>query len=211
MLVLWLLPLYHIWSLFLFLFVTYQLYHNTDSILRYLSQNTAVPIDRLKTEYYKVNKGLLYGEYTHEDIWDSFCANVGCDIDYNILVESFRNTPLDHNMISLVKELKKSHLIGMITDNKCDRINEILLFHNLESQFDVVSVSAAYKCGKNDRLIFDQTLEELNVNASECVFIDNSAKNLIVPARIGIHTILFDDEKRDIDAFRYTLQELLLN
>lgn len=183
--------------------------YGSDSILRYLSQQTSVPIDRLKTEYYKVNKGLLYGEYTHEDIWDSFCANVGCDINYNILVESFRNTPLDHEMLSLVKELKETHLIGMITDNKCDRINEILSFHNLESRFDVVSVSAAYKCSKTDRLIFDKTLEVLNVTANECVFIDNSAKNLVVPSELGIHTILFDDEKRDIDAFRHTLQALL--
>lgn len=69
--------------------------YGSDSILRYLSENTPVPMDTLKREYYKINRGLLYGEYTHKDIWTDYCKNVGCDIDYQILIDSFINTPLD--------------------------------------------------------------------------------------------------------------------
>lgn len=99
----------------------------------------------------------------------------------------------------------------MITDNKVDRITEILDFHNLTDLFDVVTISAECKCGKSDRKIFDITLNSLNVEPSDCVFIDNSEKNLVVPQEIGIHTILFDDENRNIEKFKKQLNKLLLD
>lgn len=183
--------------------------YGSDSILRYLSENTPVPIDALKREYYKINRGLLNGEYTHKDIWADYCKNVGFDIDFQILIDSFINTPLDNEMISLVRELKTKYKIGMITDNKVDRVTEILRFHNLTDLFDLVTISAECKCGKNDRKIFDITLKSLNVEPSECIFIDNSEKNLVVPQELGMHTILFDDENRDIEEFKNQLQKLL--
>lgn len=183
--------------------------YGSDSILRYLSENTPVPIDALKREYYKINRGLLNGEYTHKDIWADYCKNVGFDIDFQILIDSFINTPLDNDMLSLVSDLKQNYLIGMITDNKVDRITEILRFHNLNDLFDVVTISAECKCGKNDRKIFDLTLKSLNVEPDECIFIDNSEKNLVVPQELGMHTILFDDENRDIKEFKNQLNKLL--
>ncbi len=183
--------------------------YGSDSILRYLGENTDAPIDVLKREYYKINRGLLNGEYTHKDVWSDYCKNVGYDIDFQILVDSFINTPLDWDMLSLVRELKTKYKIGMITDNKVDRITEILKYHNLTDLFDVVTISAECKCGKNDRKIFDITLESLNVEPNDCVFIDNSEKNLVVPQELGIHTILFDDENRSIEEFRNQLNKLL--
>ena len=183
--------------------------YGSDSILRYLAENTDVPIDVLKKEYYKINKGLLYGQYTHKDIWNEYCKNIGADIDFQILIDSFINTPLDQDMLSVVKQLKEKYLIGIITDNKVDRIHAILENRGLTDLFDVVTVSAQCKCGKNDRKIFDVTLEALDVEARECVFIDNSEKNLVVPHEIGIHTILFDDERRDLNEFKNKLSVLV--
>ncbi len=183
--------------------------YGSDSILRYLAENTPVYIDVLKREYYKINRGLLNGEYTHKDIWVDYCKNVGCDIDFQILIDSFINTPLDNEMILLVRELKTKYKIGMITDNKVDRITKILEYHNLTDLFDVVIISAECKCGKNDRKIFDITLDYLNIEPNNCIFIDNSEKNLIVPQELGIHTILFDDENRDIEKFENQLNKLL--
>ena len=183
--------------------------YGSDSILRYLSEHTDVPFEVLKREYYKLNKGLLYGQYTHKDIWSEYCENIGTDIDFQILIDSFINTPLDHVMLSVVKQLKDKYLIGMVTDNKVDRIETIIRHNGLSNLFDVVTVSAQCRCGKNDRRIFDITLEALNVEAGECIFIDNSKKNLLIPNEMGIHTILFDDGNRDINEFRNELSARL--
>ena len=183
--------------------------YGSDSILRYLAENTPISIDILKKEYYKINRGLLNGEYTHKEIWSDYCTNVGYDIDFQVLINSFINTPLDWDMISLVRELKNKYKIGMITDNKVDRITEILKYHNLTDLFYTVTISAECKCGKSDRKIFDITLESLGVKPNDCVFVDNTQKNLVVPQELEIRTILFDDEKRNIDELKKQLYKLL--
>ncbi len=183
--------------------------YGSDSVLRYFDENTDVPFEVLKKEYYKINKGLLYGQYTHKDIWEEYCNRVGTYIDFQILIDSFINTPLDNGMLSIVKQLKEEYLVGMITDNKVDRIETILDYNGLNDLFDIVTVSAQCKCGKDERRIFDITIQALNVEAGECIFIDNSEKNLIVPNEMGMHTVLFDDEKRDLIGLKNELSKLL--
>lgn len=56
---------------------------------------------------------------------------MGQDIDYKILLDSFKFTPLDDKMITLVQELKEKYHIGMVTDNKYDRIRTILDYRGL--------------------------------------------------------------------------------
>lgn len=183
--------------------------YGSDSFMRYFTEHTSVSPDFLRHAYYKYNKGLLYGDYTHGDIWDDFCQTVGEQLDYQLLIKSFRSTPLDFEMISFVRELKKEYRIGLITDNKADRIEEILNYHSLSGLFDTVIVSAACKCGKTDKKIFELALNSLHVRAKDCIFIDNSHKNLVVPAEMGIHTILFDDQVRDHSGFRKSLFDIL--
>lgn len=59
-------------------------------------------------------------------MWNSFCEAVGTDIDYKILEKSFLNATLDQDMLKLIQKYKKNYLIGMITDNKADRINAVI-------------------------------------------------------------------------------------
>lgn len=179
------------------------------SILRYISQVQNLPMDTLKAAYLPYNNDLLYGARTHREIWGAFCEKVGCDIPYSILTDAFRNTPLDKDMLALVKGLKADYQIGMVTDNKCDRIEEILTLDCMKGLFDAVSISDICKSGKTERLIFEQTIEKLAVRPEECVFTDNTAENLVVPQEMGIQTILFDDEKRNIEAFKKTLYDIL--
>lgn len=181
----------------------------SQSIINYLSAKTGIPFDTLKAAYASFNKDLLLGGLKHEDMWQEFCKCVGADIDYALLIESFWNTPIDNDMISLVKRLKAHYSIGMITDNKCDRIDAIVQYHQWEKLFDVISVSAAFRSGKTDERIFTETLSALNIRPEESVFIDNTAKNLIVPEQLGMHTILFDDTNRDIQQFTEQLNGIL--
>lgn len=175
------------------------------SVLNDLSRRLKLPIDLLRREYYKFNEDLLCGKYTHRDIWTIFCENIGYDIPFDCLIESYRHTPIDVRMISLVRELKKSYKIGLITDNKIDRIEEILSFFHISNLFDAVSVSAECHCCKSGSEIFTRTMTLLNVQPHECIFIDNSKKNLVVPAALGVATVFFDDQSRDIEQLKREL------
>ena len=181
----------------------------STTITNYISDNCDIPLEKVKSSYYKFNKQLLLGETTHQEVWTDFCKALGQDVDYNVLIDSFKDTRLDDKMICLVKKLNESYLIGMVTDNKCDRINTILDYRDLNQYFDVVAISANLHSGKDSQSIFEYVLKTLNVSASECVFIDNTEKNLVVPKQMGMATILFDDENRDFELFVRDLEKVI--
>ena len=81
----------------------------STSITNYISQETEISLDIIKACYYKHNKKLLWGEIVHEDMWDQFCNDVGRQIPYQILIDSFKNTALDENMFKYIQELKNSY------------------------------------------------------------------------------------------------------
>lgn len=181
----------------------------STSITNYISQETEISLDIIKACYYKHNKKLLMGEITHEDMWEDFCNNVGEQIPYKVLIDSFKNTALDEKMFNYIKNMKSNYRIGMVTDNKVDRIETILKHNQYEYYFDVVAISAKLHSGKEDSQIFQYVLDSMNVTAEECIFIDNTAKNLVVPAEMGMRTILFDDENRDFELFVQKLNAML--
>lgn len=181
----------------------------STSITNYIANNCGISLELVKSSYSKFNEKLLLGEKTHQEIWEDFCNLTGQNIDFNILLDSFRFTPLDDKMISLVQELKKKYYIGIVTDNKYDRISTILDYRGLNKYFDVVAVSACLHSGKDNRRIFDYVLKSLNVSANECVFIDNSEKNLEIPRQMGMSTILFNDENRNFELFEKELEKIL--
>ena len=172
----------------------------TQSICNYICKKTGLDAETFKKEYYQYNKDLLYGKTNHEKIWDTLCKGINTKIDIKILKESFVNTPIDSKMIGIIDKLKQqNYKSAMVTDNKKDRIDNIVNFYNWDKLFDEITISAEVGSGKDNSEIFEKTIKNLNVNAEECVFIDNQKKNLIIPESMGMKVIYFDHDKRSYD------------
>jgi len=172
----------------------------SPTIISYISAELGIPYDKVEKAYYKHNKDLLLGNITHRDMWDEFCSDVGQVINYRVLEDAFMNVTIDVKMIDYLKELRKDHLIGMITDNKADRIKALVDNTVLKGLFDVVIISAEVHGRKSEKKIFEEALRQSGLKAEECVFIDNTAFNLEKPLEMGFHTVFFDDEKREYSA-----------
>ncbi|MFT8351579.1 HAD hydrolase-like protein [Clostridium saccharoperbutylacetonicum] len=120
------------------------------SICNYICKKTGLDIERFENEYYKYNDDLLYGKINHEGIWEKLCKELNSKIDINILYESFINTPIDVQMITFINELKQqNYKIGMVTDNKKDRIDDIVKYYKWNKIFDSITVSAEIGSGKD--------------------------------------------------------------
>ncbi|MEL7648795.1 MAG: HAD hydrolase-like protein [Sedimentibacter sp.] len=168
------------------------------SICNYICKKAGLDVKLFENEYYKYNNDLLYGKTSHEEIWQKLCEELNTPIDMNILRESFINTPIDRRMLSIVKDLRwQKYKTGMVTDNKKDRMDDILKHYGLNKVFDSVAVSAEVGSGKDYDDIFIKAIKDLDVKADECIFIDNQEKNLFIPKRMGMKAIYFDHEKRN--------------
>lgn len=181
----------------------------SESIWNYVCKKTGVDIEKFKEAYYKYNDDLLDGKTNHKNIWEQLCKELNKNIDINILYESFINTPIDNKMMEIVHNLKEqNYKIGMVTDNKKDRIDDIVKYYNWNETFDKISISAEIGYGKEHNRIFDETLKGLNVKAEECIFIDNQEKNLIVPKNMKMKVIHFEHEKRNYEQLIQKFKDL---
>ncbi|MCR5609031.1 MAG: HAD-IA family hydrolase [Lachnospiraceae bacterium] len=173
--------------------------NGTPTMVAYISEKMELPFDKVNAEYRKFNNDLLLGNITHRDMWEQFCNAVGKDISYSVLEESFLNITLDQHMIKLIRELKEKYYIGMITDNKADRIEAVINNTELKDLFDFVVISANVHSQKTEEAIFKYVLKESGFKADECIFIDNTGENLKIPDKMGFKTILFDDANRNYE------------
>lgn len=72
-------------------------------------------------------------------------------------------------------------------------------YHRLNPYFKEKIVSGAVQLRKPDKQIFECALERLKQNAEDCIFVDNSVKNLRVAEELGIQTILFNRDGEEFD------------
>ena len=179
----------------------------TESICNYISNTLGIDKSIFEKEYRKYNKDLLYGKPTSE-IWEELCKNINKNIPLSILYDSYKNTPINMEMHELVLKIKDKNIkTGLITDNKADRIDYINKIFNLDKYFDIISVSGKLGYGKESDKIFIKTLEELKIKPEKSIFIDNHESNLIIPKKMGIKTIYFNDEEKDMAKLIYKIRE----
>ncbi|MDC7220076.1 MAG: HAD hydrolase-like protein [Spirochaetales bacterium] len=172
----------------------------TTSILNYFRDHVDVDIDRFEKAYRKHNGKLLSGELTHGDIWPELCGDLGRSLDIGLLYSSFVATPLDEMMGNILRRCHgQGYVTGVITDNKRDRIESIWKHHSLDNIVDRTVVSSEIGSGKKKAPIFHAALDKLNLCFEECLFIDNSRDNLVVPVELGMKTIFFDHDRRDYE------------
>ena len=181
----------------------------SQSICNYVCAAAGIDKDTFRNEYKKYNVELLTGRIKHENVWEKICGAAGSQIEIKILYDSFINTPINSEMLGLAQALKKKrYKIGMVTDNKADRIRSIIDYHRWHGLFDGVAISAEVGSEKNQEHIFLKIFQTLAVEPEACIFIDNNENNLVVPRNLGVTTIFFDYWKNDVAGLKKELMAL---
>ena len=165
-----------------------------------MSQATGIEFTRMKAAFDRHNRDLSLGNTTHSGIWHEVCKELGHAMSLEMLDDAFESTPMNAGMFSLARQLKTRYRVGIITDNKKDRIDRLKRIQHLDSLFSPIVVSAEIGADKQSVEIFKYALDRASVKAEESVFIDNSRKNLVAPGALGFKTLFHDDEANDIPA-----------
>lgn len=174
---------------------------------RHLSQRTGLEISAVKAAYSRHNASLTLGKTTHDRVWRQLCDELGHSLNFSLLREAFESTPLNEKMFDLARKLRQTHVVGIITDNKKDRLDHLRRQHRLDELFCPVIVSAEVGFDKSGPEIFLAALRSVGVRANEAVFIDNNRDNLVAPAALGMRVCFHDDETNDIEALGKRLKE----
>lgn len=178
----------------------------SQTTTRYLSRVTGIELSAVKDAFGRYNRDLTLGKVTHAQIWPGICSALGQELNIGLLHEAFESTPMNSKVFSLARQLKERHSVGIITDNKKDRIDHLRQFQGLLSLFDPIVVSAEVGSDKRSTEIFLIALRHAGVSPEESVFIDNNKDNLEAPHALGIKTIFHDDAKNDFQALCRALE-----
>ena len=152
-----------------------------------------------KEQYAEADHKLDVGEILSPKIWQSMCERYGVKYNPEWLTEAFESTPMDDKMLNFAKKLKEKFAIGIITDNGIDRADYLWAMHKFDKIFNPIIVSSAVKATKGATDIFDIAAKRANVKPNECIFIDNTPKNIVSANKAGFIGIYFDDAVRDYE------------
>lgn len=72
-------------------------------------------------------------------------------------------------------------------------------YHKMNPYFKSKIVSGEVHLRKPDKAIFECALEKLQCKPEDCIFVDNSVKNLRVAEELGMQTILFNRDGEEYE------------
>jgi len=160
-------------------------------MFRIFKRETGLPEKVLLEKIQKhISAPLYYGKVKFKTCWKALCKELGVSED--LVKEYIGKTPIDKKIVNLAKKLKKEgYTTGILTTNSSYRMKKITKHFKLKKAFQEIFVSADFGLTKWEKKFFTQVVKRLKVSPEEIVFIDNSARNLIEPKKMGMKTIFY--------------------
>lgn len=105
---------------------------------------------------------------------------------------------IDHEMIGLIKRLKKNYKTGLLSNSGTEYIDKILEKYDLKPLFDTLIISSEVGMIKPEPEIFRHALSELDAATSEAIFIDDNPRNTEAATALGIKSFLYEGDVSDL-------------
>jgi len=157
---------------------------------KYISE---IVFDRIYWD--KLDIGSITDDEVKKEIRGRVCKELGdvaCEV-YDNWVNSL--TPVE-NMQQLIYDIgktdKKLYLLSNISEDFANCYKDVKWIKELFDCFDGIVLSGTVKMVKPNKKIFDYLLKKFNLKADECLFIDDSEKNINGAKSAGINGYLFD-------------------
>lgn len=145
----------------------------------------------------KLDEGTITDDEVKKGIKSRLPENLGelgCKV-YDNWIRSMTPVP---NMKELVLDIKKSgkklYLLSNISKGFAKGYKDVIWIKELLDCFDGLVFSAEAGAVKPTKEIFDILLKKFSLNAEECIFIDDSERNIIGAKAAGIKGYLFDGD-----------------
>lgn len=129
------------------------------------------------------------GEFTSEE----FLARLGYEnpqVHMRDYIENYLT--LDGGFIPFAKKYYQQYEFVLLSNDVSQWSSYITEYHQLNKYFSEKIVSGDVKCRKPEKRIYELALERIGKRPEECLFVDNSVKNLDAASELGIHSVLFN-------------------
>jgi HAD superfamily hydrolase (TIGR01509 family) len=106
----------------------------------------------------------------------------------------FENGKINDKLVSIISELRTRGIVCvLVTDNEKYRMNYMMEKYNLEKIFDKIVTSYDIGARKPNRKVYDFIFSSLNLKPRECLYFDDSEKNIEIGKKLGIKSYVFEN------------------
>ncbi len=117
----------------------------------------------------------------------------------------YKNMPQISGMAEILDSLKsrgkKLYLLSNISNYFAENYEDVADIVNIFSKFDGLVFSAPIKMEKPNREIYQYLLNKFDLRAEDCIFIDDSDKNIAGAKALGIEGYLFDGDSQKLKKY----------
>lgn len=154
-----------------------------------------VPDLESQRDYFqKLSDRLDLGEISPEEFIKTLSEKTDV-VEKDVVPQMFEALVIDEPLISLIKELKKTYKIGLLSNSNSHFIDQILTEHNLGDLFDAKIISEKVGFIKPQPEIFKIALDQLNSKPEEAIFVDDREGHAKAAEKVGIEGLVFKDAK----------------
>lgn len=119
--------------------------------------------------------------------------------------EFFAGDVLDRGLLDFIRALHPRYKTGIIS-NAWPDMRDYVVKNKFDDAFDALVVSAEVGVMKPEPKIYQIALEQLEVNANEAVFVDDTPKNIEAARALGMRGILFQSPGQMLNELKEILK-----
>lgn len=166
---------------------------------KYFGQKVAevlgISQDQYLEAYFHHNKKVNRGEVTWEELWSLVLAEIGQPDKVQEVMNisrDFNKAELNQNVLDLVDKIRGSgYKVGLLSNNTLEKAAE-MRENGLDKHFDAFHISAETSYVKPEPQAFQNFANDLGVELTELVYIDDSDKSLSTSKDCGFTPILYE-------------------
>ncbi|MBU1199663.1 MAG: HAD-IA family hydrolase [Nanoarchaeota archaeon] len=169
---------------------------NMDDFLNQCDSLLEVPNGSFKSLFNKYKDALILGDKSLFDLYFEISKEVSENKYKEKLQQAWLSTMvINKELFELINKLKSKLRIGCLSNSTdFDIFMDKIL--GTDKIFDPYINSCKIRMKKPDKKIFEFTLKELNIEANECVFIDDKKQFLESARKMGFKVIHYDGNKQ---------------
>ena len=182
--------------------ISFDPYYMTNCFIKdekVCQELSAIIFDRLYWD--KLDNGSITDDKVREEIKKRVPEEY-FDAAVKVYDNWYYNNPVISETAELIRELKESgaklYLLSNISIGFAENWQKIPEVSEILSLFDGLVFSGPIGMNKPNRDIFEHLLTKYNLKAEDCVFIDDSVKNITGAKAVGINTILFTGDAKKL-------------
>ncbi len=145
-------------------------------------------------EYYELINQHNLGQISEDEFLQktSELFDVPLSSDHRYLFDADH---LNHELVNIVKKLKKNYKIGLITNTGNEYMDEFLFKPGLDKLFDCLVISGSEGLRKPDPKIYMLAAERLQLKPEEILYLDDHPDRISPAAALGMQVLLYEGEK----------------